>query len=63
VIAGYAGAKQLRNREAGTGGLGLLDTNGKLIQEVVIAAHPESFRLEEKGTRIFVNGRRSRPWP
>lgn len=27
--------------------LGLLDTNGKLIQEIVIAAHPESFRLEE----------------
>jgi len=55
VIVGYAGAKQLRKREEGTGGLGYLDMNGKLIREVVIDAHPESFRLEEKGTRIFVN--------
>src|SRR6516162_2376976 len=55
VIVGYAEAKQLRKREAGTGGLGFLDTNGKLIREIVIDAHPESFRLEEKGTRIFVN--------
>src|SRR6266849_8555867 len=55
VIVGYAGAKQLRKREEGTGGLGFLDTNGKLIRKIVIDAHPESFRLEEKGTRIFVN--------
>ena len=55
VIVGYAGAKQLRKREEGTGGLGFLDTNGKLIRQVVIDAHPESFRLEENGTRIFVN--------
>src|SRR5713101_290469 len=55
VIVGYAGAKSLRKREEGTGGLGFLDTNGKLIREVVIDAHPESFRLETKGTRIFVN--------
>ncbi len=55
VIVGYAGAKSLRKRQEGTGGLGFLDTNGKLIQDVVIDAHPESFRLETKGTRIFVN--------
>lgn len=55
VIVGYAGAKQLRKREEGTGGLGFLDTNGKLIREIVIDAHPESFRLEEKGNRLFVN--------
>ena len=55
VIVGYAGAKQLRKREEGTGGLGFLDTNGKLIREIVIDAHPESFRLEGKGTRLFVN--------
>ena len=55
VIVGYAGAKQLRKREEGTGGLGFLDTNGKLIWEIVVDAHPESFRLEEKGTRLFVN--------
>src|SRR5947209_10271126 len=29
VIVGYAGAKSLRKREEGTGGLGFLDTNGK----------------------------------
>ena len=55
VIVGYAGAKQLRKREEGTGGLGFLDANGKRTGDVVIDAHPESFRLEEKGTRIFVN--------
>jgi DNA-binding beta-propeller fold protein YncE len=55
VIVGYAGAKQLRKREEGTGGLGFLDTNGKLIGEIVIDAHPESFRVEEMGTRVFVN--------
>ncbi len=55
VIVGYAGGKALRKRETGTGGLGFLDTNGKLIREVVVDAHPESFRLEEKGNRIFVN--------
>ena len=49
VIVGYAGAKQLRKREEGTGGLGFLDTNGELIREIVIDAHPESFRLEGKG--------------
>jgi DNA-binding beta-propeller fold protein YncE len=55
VIVGYAGAKQLRKREEGTGGLGFLDFNGKKIGDVVIDAHPESFRLEEAGTRLFVN--------
>ncbi len=55
VIVGYAGAKQLRKREEGTGGLGFLDSGGKKTGDIVIDAHPESFRLEEKGTRIFVN--------
>ena len=55
VIVGYAGAKQLRKREEGTGGLGFLDSNGKKIGDIVIDAHPESFRLEEAGTRLFVN--------
>src|SRR6202022_317680 len=47
VIVGYAGAKQLRKRTEGTGGLGFLDSNGNKIVDVVIDAHPESFRLEE----------------
>src|SRR5713226_4510724 len=55
VIVGYAGAKHLRKREEGTGGLGFLDSNGKKTGDIVIDAHPESFRLEEMGTRLFVN--------
>jgi hypothetical protein len=55
VVVGYAGAKQLRNRTEGTGGLGFLDSNGNKAGDVVIDAHPESFRLEETGSRIFVN--------
>ena len=55
VIVGYAGAKQLRKREEGTGGLGFLDSNGKKTGDLVVDAHPESFQLEEVGTRLFVN--------
>src|SRR5438067_2832286 len=55
VIVGYAGAKQLRKRVEGTGGLGFLDSNGKKTGDLVIDAHPESFQLEEAGTRLFVN--------
>src|SRR5882757_6476565 len=55
VIVGFAGAKQLRKRTEGTGGLGFLDSNGHKTGYVVIDAHPESFRLEESGNRIFVN--------
>ena len=55
VIVGYAGAKQLRKRVEGTGGLGFLASNGKKTGDIVIDAHPESFRLEETGTRLFVN--------
>src|SRR5229473_4656178 len=42
VIVGYAGAKQLRKREEGAGGLGFLDSNGKKTGDIVIDAHPES---------------------
>ena len=55
VIVGYAGAKQLRKREEGTGGLGFIDPNGKKSGSIVIDAHPESFQLEKSGSRIFVN--------
>ncbi len=55
VIVGYAGAKQLRKREKGTGGLGFIDANGKKAGEIIIDAHPESFQLEKSGSRIFVN--------
>src|ERR1700730_2630988 len=55
VIVGYAGAKRLRKRQEGTGGLGFLDSSGKKTRDIVIDAHPESFRLSETGTRLFVN--------
>ena len=55
VIVGYAGAKQLRKREEGTGGLGFLDSNGKKTGDIVVDAHPESFQLEKAGSRLFVN--------
>lgn len=55
VIVGYAGAKQLRKREEGTGGLGFIDSNGNKTGDIVVDAHPESFQLEKSGSRIFVN--------
>jgi WD40 repeat protein len=55
VIVGYAGAKQLRKRDEGSGGLGFLDANGKHAGDVVVDAHPESFQLDEIGRRLFVN--------
>lgn len=55
VIVGYAGAKQLRKREKGTGGLGFIDSSGKKTGDIVVDAHPESFQLEKSGSRIFVN--------
>lgn len=45
VIVGY-----------GRGALAALDAaSGKRIRDIPLAAHPESFRLEATGTRIFVN--------
>src|SRR5215469_1454753 len=55
VIVGYGGAKQLRKRQEGTGGLGFIDPNGKRTGDIIIDAHPESFQLEKSGSRIFVN--------
>jgi DNA-binding beta-propeller fold protein YncE len=40
----------------GEGALGVLDApSGKKLAETALRAHPESFRLEESGPRIFVN--------
>src|SRR5215469_7301366 len=55
VIVGYAGAKRLRKREEGTGGLGFIDSKGTKTGEIIVDAHPESFQLEKSGPRIFVN--------
>lgn len=37
------------------GALGLLDANGKLLGDIPLDAHPESFQLEKSGARVFVN--------
>jgi DNA-binding beta-propeller fold protein YncE len=55
VIVGYGGEKSLRGRAQGAGALGILDSSGKLVREIVVDAHPESFQLEKIGTRVFVN--------
>ena len=55
VIVGYGGEKSLSGRPKGAGALGILDSSGKLIREIVVDAHPESFQLEKTGTRVFVN--------
>lgn len=55
VIVAYAGAKRLRKREEGAGGLGFINSSGKKTGDIVIDAHPESFQLEKSGSRIFVN--------
>ena len=40
----------------GEGALGVLNAaNGQKLAEISLRAHPESFRLEESGPRIFVN--------
>jgi len=40
----------------GEGGLGVIDPSSmKIVVDIPLGAHPESFRLEESGPRIFVN--------
>jgi DNA-binding beta-propeller fold protein YncE len=40
----------------GEGGLGILDeATGQKLADIPLRGHPESFRLEESGARIFVN--------
>ena len=39
----------------GEGALGFLDSNGNKTGEIAVDAHPESFQLENTGTRLFVN--------
>jgi YVTN family beta-propeller protein len=43
----------------GSGALGALNQDGAKLAEVKLDAHPESFQLETKGPRIFVNLPRS----
>jgi hypothetical protein len=40
----------------GSGGLAVIDAvTGKLVKQIRLAGHPESFQLEKTGSRIFVN--------
>ena len=39
----------------GRGALAAIDEKGTKLNEIALDAHPESFRLESQGTRIFVN--------
>lgn len=40
----------------GSGALAVLDAaTGKLVKQIRLAGHPESFQLEKSGSRIFVN--------
>ena len=39
----------------GSGALAVLDTNGKVLGDIRLSGHPESFQLEAGGPRIFVN--------
>ncbi len=40
----------------GEGGLGVIDVaSNRLLHDIKLAKHPESFRLEKSGQRIFVN--------
>src|SRR5439155_25467449 len=41
---------------SGSGAIGVMDATGKKrLGDIKLAAHPESFQLETKGKRIFVN--------
>lgn len=58
VVVGFGGEKFLAGkvtRPGGGGALEVLDLNGKRLAEIPTDAHPESFQLEQRGTRVFVN--------
>lgn len=52
----YDAAAQLLYVGHGDGALGVIDpASMKLVADIPLPGHPESFRLEESGPRIFVN--------
>ena len=58
IVVGFGGEKFLAGkvtRPGGGGALAVLDLMGKKIAEIPTDAHPESFQLEKKGTRVFIN--------
>ena len=57
-MVGFGGEKFLAGkvtRPGGGGAVAILDLMGKKIAEIPTDAHPESFKLEKIGTRVFVN--------
>lgn len=44
----------------GSGALGVVRTDGTKVRDIKLDAHPESFQLENSGSRIFVNLPQSR---
>ena len=63
VIVGYGGEKFVGgkavaprgNRGIGDGALAYIDQSGNKGSEISMEAHPESFQVEKKGMRTFVN--------
>src|SRR5207245_10411566 len=58
VIVGYGGEKFIYGAPAhqqGNGALGIMDLAGKKVSQIATDAHPESFQLEQLGTRVFLN--------
>jgi hypothetical protein len=58
VIVGYGGEKFLygrAERQQGDGALAFMDSAGNKVGEIPTDAHPESFQLEQSGTRVFIN--------
>jgi DNA-binding beta-propeller fold protein YncE len=39
----------------GNGGIGIVNSTGKKVGSIVLGTHPESFRFEENGDRVYVN--------
>ena len=39
----------------GDGGIGIVNSMGKKVGSIVLGTHPESFRFEENGDRVYVN--------
>jgi hypothetical protein len=58
ALVGYGGEKFLygqATRQQGDGALAILDATGNKAGEIATDAHPESFQLEQSGTRVFIN--------
>jgi hypothetical protein len=39
----------------GNGGIGIVNSTGQNVGSIILGSHPESFRFEQNGDRIYVN--------